>query len=152
MKPIEFKPFAKFKKMVIVANGEKTLYYGRTFGNMDWGFIITGHFNKKWDKVPTGNLDGNGNPIYEMKEADFIQVQFLTNDIVPYFDKQKRFVPLPSANKTMYLKGVTNATYLKVCEWIEQHRKNLLDSVTELKGEYNLFADVLEEQGALNAN
>ncbi len=116
--------FNKFKQSRIKhKDGTETLYYGRLYGNRDWGFIVKGAFDVK---------------IKDEKPADYIQAMFLTADTVYYANGQV----MPSNEKILTLKGITSQNYNKAKKWIEEHRKNLLESITKITNGYNTLLDV----------
>lgn len=132
MKKIRFKPFEKFKDMKIKPEpNTEILYYSRLFGNHDWGFCISGFFDRDLEK--TG------------ENADYIQVQFFTHDVL---FAGMTLVANPET-KVMILKDITEENYNKCCEWIEKQRATLMDSIIELKGEINPLVDLAIQEEIL---
>lgn len=133
MKNIEFKTFEQFSNAKLtLPNKEEILYYSRLYGNRDWGFCITGFFNKEFDKSG--------------EKADYLQVQFYTHDI--RFANTGEVIANPD-NKVMTLKGISEENYSLSCKWIEEQRKALFDSVSELKGEINPLIDLAIQEEIL---
>lgn len=132
MKKIEFKTFEKFRDMKINPDpNTEILYYARLFGNHDWGYCISGFFNR--------DLEKNG------EKADYIQVQFFTHDVL-FADTV--LVANPDT-KVMILKGITEENYTRCCAWIEEQRDRLRESVVELKGEINPLVDLAIQEEIL---
>ncbi len=115
--------FKQFKQSEIKhKDGTKTLYYGRLYGNRDWGFVIKGAFDIK----------------LKDETNDYIQAMFLTADTVYYPNGQV----MPSNEKILTLKGITLKNFNKAKNWIEEHRQNLFKSVNEITNGYNTLLDV----------
>lgn len=126
MKQITFKTFEQFCDTKLkLQDGEEIIYYSRFFGNRDWGYCITGFFNKDFEK--------------RGEKSDYMQVQFFTHDI--QFATTGEVIANPDG-KVMTLKGITADNYAQICGWIEEQRAVLLESVTDLKGEVNPLIDL----------
>lgn len=132
MNKINFKTFEKFKEMKIKPYPDtEIIYYARTYGNRDWGFCISGFFNRDFEKH--GDF------------ADYIQAQFWTHDVV---FAGAELVANPE-NKVITLKGITEENYDIACKWVEEQRTALLESITELKGESNPLVDMAIQEEIL---
>lgn len=134
MKKIEFKTFEQFNNAKLtLPNKEEILYYSRLYGNRDWGFCITGFFDK--------DLDKSG------EKANYLQVQFFTHDI-EFAVSTMEIIANPKT-KIMTLKGITEENYKLSCDWIEKQREVLYESVSELKGEVNPLIDLAIQEEIL---
>lgn len=134
MKQIKFKTFEQFcDSKLMLPNKEEILYYSRFYGQRDWGFCITGFFEK--------DLDKSG------ESADYIQVQFYTHDIEYALGTME--IIANRKNKVMTLKGITKENFETVCVWIEDQRRALYDSVTELLGQVNPLVDMTIQEEIL---
>lgn len=133
MKEIKFKTFEQFCNAKLkLQDGEEILYYSRFFGNRDWGYCITGFFNRDFEKCG--------------EKTDYMQVQFFTHDI--QFATTGEVIANPDG-KVMTLKGITDENYNIVCNWIEEQRSVLFESITELKGEVNPLIDLAIQEEIL---
>lgn len=134
MKKIEFKTFEQFNNTKLtLPNKEEILYYSRLYGNRDWGFCITGFFDK--------DLDKSG------EKANYLQVQFFTHDI-EFAIGTMEIIANPE-KKIMTLKGITEENYTLICDWIETQRTVLYESVCKLKGETNPLIDIAIQEEIL---
>lgn len=134
MKKIEFKTFEQFcDAKLTLPNKEEILYYSRLYGNRDWGFCITGFFDKDFEK--------NG------EKANYIQVQFFTHDI-EFAVGTMEIIANPKT-KIMTLKGMTSENYAIICKWIEEQRLALATSILELKGEVNPLIEMAIQEEIL---